>query len=105
MLPSTGAEDGQRFMAFMLEDKIGVIKLPLTGNPHLASALIVHPQGVCAVSFMACLSCSYMCEITFIHVRMKLFHSVFRILAWSEIKLSLLGELSVQIFMSFSVSD
>jgi len=33
-------------MAFMLEDKIGVIKLPLTGNPHLASALIVHPQGV-----------------------------------------------------------
>lgn len=46
MLPAIGAEDGQRFMAFMLEDKIGVIKLPLTGNPHLASALIVHPQGV-----------------------------------------------------------
>ena len=46
MLPPTGAEDGQRFMAFMLKDKIGVIKLPITGNPHLASALIVHPQGV-----------------------------------------------------------
>jgi len=46
MLPATGAEDGQRFMAFMLEDKIGVVKLPLTGNPHLAAALIVHPQGV-----------------------------------------------------------
>jgi len=56
MLPTTGAEDGQRFMAFMLEDKIGVIKLPLTGNPHLASALIVHPQGVRAVSFTAYLS-------------------------------------------------
>jgi len=49
MLPATGAEDGQRFMAFMLEDKIGVVKLPLTGNPHLAAALIVHPQGVRAV--------------------------------------------------------
>jgi len=51
MLPSAGPEDGQRFMAFMLEDKIGVIKLPLTGNPHLASALIVHPQGVRLVFF------------------------------------------------------
>lgn len=51
MLPATGDEDGQRFMAFMLEDKIGIIKLPLTGNPHLASALIVHPQGVRAVLF------------------------------------------------------
>jgi len=46
MLPSTDAEDGPRYMAFMLEDKIGVIKLPITGNQHLASALIVHPQGV-----------------------------------------------------------
>jgi len=46
ILPATGVEDAGRFMAFMLEDKIGVIKLPLTGNPHLASALIVHPQGV-----------------------------------------------------------
>jgi len=54
MLPPTGAENGQRFMAFMLEDKIGVIKLPITGNPHLASALIVHPQGVRYVSSVYC---------------------------------------------------
>jgi len=51
MLPSTGDEAGQRFMAFMLQDKIGVTKLPLTGNPHLASALIVHPQGVRSILF------------------------------------------------------
>jgi len=56
MLPPTGAEDGQRFMGFMLEDKIGVIKLPVTGNPHIASALIVHPQGVCSVSFTSLLT-------------------------------------------------
>jgi len=52
MLPPVNAEDGQkRFMAFMLQDKIGVIKLPLTGNPHLAASLIVHPQGVRLISF------------------------------------------------------
>jgi len=46
MLPAAETEDDARFMAFMLEDKIGVTKLPVTGNPFLASALIVHPQGV-----------------------------------------------------------
>jgi len=51
VLPPTGAENGQRFMAFMLEDKIGLIKLPLTGNPHLSSALIVHPQGVRVITY------------------------------------------------------
>lgn len=47
VLPSKDAlRDTKRYMAYITTDKIGLIILPLDGNPHNAMALIAHPSGV-----------------------------------------------------------
>jgi Ca2+-binding EF-hand superfamily protein len=46
LLPSSEPEVEPRFMAFMIDDKVGLTMLPVTGNPFQALALIAHPQGV-----------------------------------------------------------
>ena len=49
VVPTTGAEDKNRYLAYITDDKVGLHFLPATGNPHLAMALIAHPSGVCFV--------------------------------------------------------
>lgn len=47
VLPSKDAlRETKRYMAYITTDKIGLIILPLDGNPHNAMALIAHPSGV-----------------------------------------------------------
>lgn len=44
-------ESDRRYLCFVNEEKVGLIKLPLTGNPHNNVAFVAHPTGV---SNMAC---------------------------------------------------
>jgi hypothetical protein len=48
MLPNGDPSEGQQFLAYMINNKVGLVMLPLTGNPHRAAALVAHPQGVSA---------------------------------------------------------
>ncbi|KND03187.1 uncharacterized protein SPPG_09006 [Spizellomyces punctatus DAOM BR117] len=45
-----GGEDDNTFLAYMTTDKvIGLIKLPLDGNPHKSMGLIAHPGAIAAL--------------------------------------------------------
>ncbi|KAK7499056.1 hypothetical protein BaRGS_00009603 [Batillaria attramentaria] len=45
LVPTKG-EEGHCYAAYITEDKVGMIILPLDGNPHNAMALIAHPNGI-----------------------------------------------------------
>lgn len=45
LIPGLGQED-HCYGAYMTEDKVGLIIMPLDGNPHNSMALIAHPSGV-----------------------------------------------------------
>lgn len=52
-----GKEDAAKpepthFMAYVINDKIGVGILPVDGNPHKTCAIIAHPHGVSFQSFL-----------------------------------------------------
>ncbi|XP_060763605.1 cilia- and flagella-associated protein 251 [Neoarius graeffei] len=49
--PSKDGNPNSYYMAYIIQDKVGVQILPLDGNPHKSSALICHPSGV---SQLAC---------------------------------------------------
>ena len=46
LLPSEGLIAENRFMAYITEDKLGLQKFPLTGNPFDSIAIYAHPDGV-----------------------------------------------------------
>ncbi|XP_076435189.1 cilia- and flagella-associated protein 251-like isoform X2 [Babylonia areolata] len=45
VVPEQGS-DSRRYGAFVTEDKVGLIILPLDGNPQKAMTLVAHPSGV-----------------------------------------------------------
>ncbi|XP_070205737.1 cilia- and flagella-associated protein 251-like isoform X2 [Littorina saxatilis] len=49
IVPTKG-QSGNCYGAYMTEDKVGLIIMPLDGNPHNAMALVAHPSGVAAMS-------------------------------------------------------
>ncbi|XP_077862113.1 cilia- and flagella-associated protein 251-like [Saccoglossus kowalevskii] len=53
VLPTEGAVDSKRYLAYITNDKVGLHSMPLDGNPHNAMALIAHPGKVVN------LACSY----------------------------------------------
>lgn len=53
ILPSSGEMTENRYMAYITQDKLGLQKYPLTGNPFDSIALYAHPDGV------ANLTCSH----------------------------------------------
>lgn len=46
LIPSEGSLTENRYMAYITEDKLGLQKFPLTGNPFDSIALFSHPDGV-----------------------------------------------------------
>jgi len=46
VLPSSGDVTETRYMAYITQDKLGIQKFPLTGNPFDSIALYAHPDGV-----------------------------------------------------------
>ena len=46
ILPSEGSITENRYMAYITQDKLGLQKFPLTGNPFDSIALFAHPDGV-----------------------------------------------------------
>jgi hypothetical protein len=38
--------NGMRYMAYITENKLGIQKFPLTGNPFDSIATYAHPEGV-----------------------------------------------------------
>ena len=52
LIPGSGQED-RCYGAYMTEDKVGLIIMPLDGNPHNSMALIAHPSGVCHLTFQS----------------------------------------------------
>jgi hypothetical protein len=46
VLPSEGYVTENRYMAYITEDKLGLQKFPLTGNPFDSIAIYAHPDGV-----------------------------------------------------------
>lgn len=46
ILPSEGGVTETRYMAYITQDKLGIQKFPLTGNPFDSIALYAHPDGV-----------------------------------------------------------
>ncbi len=46
VLPSEGHVTENRYMAYITEDKLGIQKFPLTGNPFDSIAIYAHPDGV-----------------------------------------------------------
>ncbi|XP_066056080.1 cilia- and flagella-associated protein 251 [Chamaea fasciata] len=46
ILPRTSSADPkQHYMVFITKDKVGLLMLPVDGNPHKSSAFICHPDG------------------------------------------------------------
>jgi hypothetical protein len=46
MIPNEESITQNRYMAYITEDKLGLQKFPLTGNPYDSIALFAHPDGV-----------------------------------------------------------
>lgn len=46
LIPSEGSVTENRYMSYITEDKLGIQKFPLTGNPYDSIALFAHPDGV-----------------------------------------------------------
>jgi hypothetical protein len=46
MIPNDESITQNRYMAYITQDKLGLQKFPLTGNPYDSIALFAHPDGV-----------------------------------------------------------
>lgn len=46
LLPSDGSIMENRYMAYINENKLGLQKFPLTGNPFDSISIFAHPDGV-----------------------------------------------------------
>ena len=46
LVPTANEVLDKRYMAYAIRDKVGLVILPLDGNPHNSSAIIAHPRGV-----------------------------------------------------------
>ena len=46
LLPSEEQVHNTRYMAYITEDKLGIQKFPLSGNPFDSIAIFAHPDGV-----------------------------------------------------------
>ena len=46
ILSTADPVEDKRYMAYITSDKIGMVALPVDGNPHNSMALISHPGGV-----------------------------------------------------------
>ena len=47
--PNAQASD-RRYLVFIIDDKVGLLILPLDGNPHNAMCSVAHPNGVANVA-------------------------------------------------------
>lgn len=45
-MPSEGASIKNKYMAYINENKLGLQKFPLTGNPFDSISIFAHPDGV-----------------------------------------------------------
>lgn len=52
MIPNEESITENRYMAYITEDKLGLQKFPLTGNPYDSIALFAHPDGVITKLFV-----------------------------------------------------
>ncbi|XP_073442098.1 cilia- and flagella-associated protein 251 [Dendrobates tinctorius] len=46
VFPSYSQDSGKGYLAYIIDDKVGLQILPVDGNPHKTMALICHPDGV-----------------------------------------------------------
>lgn len=46
IIPTEGSPTENRYMAYITENKLGLQKFPLTGNPFDSIAMFAHPDGV-----------------------------------------------------------
>ncbi|XP_077149247.1 cilia- and flagella-associated protein 251 [Ranitomeya variabilis] len=46
VFPSYNQDSGKGYLAYIIDDKVGLQILPVDGNPHKTMALICHPDGV-----------------------------------------------------------
>ncbi|ESO91649.1 hypothetical protein LOTGIDRAFT_191347 [Lottia gigantea] len=46
VLPTDDPATDKRYLAYHTEDKVGLVILPLDGNPHNSMSLVAHPSGV-----------------------------------------------------------
>lgn len=51
-MPSEGASIKNKYMAYINENKLGLQKFPLTGNPFDSISIFAHPDGV-YISFIS----------------------------------------------------
>ncbi|XP_069611603.1 cilia- and flagella-associated protein 251 [Ranitomeya imitator] len=50
VFPSYNQDSGKGYLAYIIDDKVGVQILPVDGNPHKTMALICHPDGVANIA-------------------------------------------------------
>ncbi len=58
VLPGSGEITETRYMAYITQDKLGIQKFPLTGNPFDSIALYAHPDGVSYFFWIISVKCS-----------------------------------------------
>ncbi len=46
IIPTEDNPTEKRYSAYIINDKLGLQKLPLTGNPFDSVAILAHPSGV-----------------------------------------------------------
>jgi hypothetical protein len=46
LIPKEANLTEKRYLAYITHDKLGIQKLPLTGNPFDSMAIYAHPEGV-----------------------------------------------------------
>ncbi|XP_073532367.1 cilia- and flagella-associated protein 251 isoform X2 [Phyllobates terribilis] len=50
VFPSYSQDSGKGYLAYIIDDKVGLQILPVDGNPHKTMALICHPDGVANIA-------------------------------------------------------
>ncbi len=53
LIPDEESMSASRYMAYITEDKLGLQKFPLTGNPYDSIAIFAHPDGVSEYTYFS----------------------------------------------------